>query len=234
MKKIVRKILTSFLALILSVTWTGVAMAATEVGSTDNPPTSSQEERVSNIKDEPVGEFDYTVLQSLPGYNYDKFSKCWSYYAVYDKSFSDADVLIAIKLFGEDGGNNLEEADLYAKLIDKNGNALKTVSSMYYLVDDVLYSYNEMPGEDGTMAGSVFLYDTGYELVKAFADAKEVSVKLDFYDNTTMTLDLDMAQFSTTIQVLCKNVIKYNIWDYYINNFMLGLTESMFNLTITE
>lgn len=234
MKTTIRRILATFLALVLAISMSTVAIAATPVASTDNPPTSSQEERVSNIKDEPVGEFDYTVLQSLPGYNYDKFAKCWSYYAAYDKSFSDADVVIAIKLFGEDGGNNLEEADLYAKVIDKNGNPLKTVSSMDYLVDDVLYSYNEMPGEDGTMAGSVFLYDTGYELVKAFADAKEVSVKLSFYDNTTMTLDLDMAQFSTTIQALCKNVVKYNIWDYYISNWFMGSIESMWNLTITE
>ncbi len=223
-----KKTFTSLLAVLMvfTICMSCCAFAAEEA--------TKQEERVSNIKDAPVGEFDYTVLQNEKGYNYDKFAKCWSYYQAYDEVYSDADILLAIKLFGEDGGNNLEEADLYARVVDKQGNPIKTVSSMEFLVDDVLYSYYDMPLEDGTMAGSVFLYDSGYELIKAFADAKSVSVKLSFFDNTTMTLDLDMNQFASTLQILCKNVVKYNIWDYYINNFMIGSMEKMWDLTITK
>lgn len=224
MGRTLSKVLAVVMVLVLCLSIVPVALAE-EV--------NSEEERVSNIKDEPVGEFDYTVLQNMEGFSYDKFAKCWSYYAAYDEAYSDADIIIAIKLFGEDGGNNLEEADLYAKVVDKKGNDLKTVSSMDFLIDDVLYSYKEMPEEDGTMAGSVFLYDTGYELVKAFAEAKEVSVKLSFYDNKTISFDMDMKQFSTSLQILCKNVVKYNIWDYFISNWFLGAAEGIWDLTIS-
>lgn len=190
-------------------------------------------EGTSNIREEPIGEFNYSVLQGLKGYDYDKFDKCWSYYAAYDEVFNDADVIIGIKLFGEDGGNNLEEADLYTKIIDKKGQPLKTVISMDYLIDDVLYSYKKMPGETGTMAGSVILYDTGYELVKAFADAKSVSVKLSFSEGGYINIDLNQYQFSQTLQELCKNVVNHNIWDYYIPNPMLAIVENTMNLTIS-
>lgn len=216
------KAISVLMILVLCLTCTPFAMA-------EEP----AEEKVSNIKPEPIGEFDYTVLQNFNGYNYDKFEKQWSYYAGYDKEYSDADILIAIKLFGEHGGNNLEEVDLYAKVIDKQGNNIKTVQSLSFLIDDTMYSINKMPTPDGTMAGCTFLYDSGYELVKALADGKEVSIKLSYYDGGSTILDLTYSDFAD-MQELCKNVVKYNIWDYYIQNFMLGVMEFASEFTIKK
>ena len=221
MKSSLFKAISILLVFALCLSFTPLAMA------------EDSEEKESNIKAEPVGEFDYTVLQYSKGYNYDKFAKSWSYYAGYDKEYSDADILIAIKLFGEDGGNNLEEADLYAKVVDKQGKSIKTVKSLDFLIDDVMYSINNMPAPDGTMAGSTFLYDTGYELIKALANAKSVSVKLSYYDGGNTILDLTYYDFAE-LQELCKNVVKYKIWDYYIPNFMLAIMESASDFTITK
>lgn len=224
MKKALFSALAILMAFILCVSFSVFAYAEND----------KQEERVSNIHDEPIGEFDYSVLQNLSGYEYDKFDKYWSYQDAYDEAYSDADIIIGIALFGENGGNNLEEAKLYTKVIDKKGEKLMTVKSMDFLIDDVLYSYHDMPTEDGTMAGSVVLYDTGYELVKAFAEAKEVSVKLSFYGDKSISFDMDQTQFSQTLQEVCKNIIKYNIWDYYISNWLIGSLESTWDLTITK
>ena len=197
------------------------------------PEPTPEPEPTPSPKPEPDGQFDYSVLENLKGYDYDKFDKSWSYYAAYDRVFSDADVIIGIKLFGEDGGNNLEEVDLYTKVVDKQGNKLETVETMAFLIDDTLYSYENMPLEEGTMAGSVILYNSGYELIKALAEANTVSVKLNFYSNQSMTIDLEPAQFESTLKALCQNVVKYNIWDYYIPNPMLASIESLWGLTIS-
>lgn len=42
--------------------------------------------------------FDYTVLEKLEGYSYDKFEKTWSYYGAYAKKYSDARLVIGIQV----------------------------------------------------------------------------------------------------------------------------------------
>lgn len=201
---------------------------------TATPTPTPTPEPMKNIKSEPVGQFDYSIFQGMEGYDYSKFDKCWSVASLYDYKFSDADVYIGIKLFGENGGNNLEEAQLITRIVDKSGNVIHTVSSMDFLIDGKLYSYNDMPAESGTMAGRVFLYDHGYEIVKAFAYAKTVSVKLSMYSNRTLELDLDSAQFSRTVGNLCRVIVEHNVWDYYINSSLLGSMENIWDLTISE
>ena len=205
-----------------------------EPTSTPTPTPTPTPEPLKYIKSEPVGEFDYSIFQRMEGYDYSKFDKCWSIASLYNYKFSDANVYIGIKLFGEDGGNNLEEAHLITRIVDKSGNVIQTVSSMDFLIDDKLYSYHEMPAESGTMAGRVFLYDHGYEIVKAFAHAKTVSVKLSMYSNRTLELDLDSAQFSRTVGNLCRVIVEHNVWDYYINSPLLGSMEKIWDLTISE
>lgn len=45
--------------------------------------------------------FDYTVLEKLDGYSYDKFEKTWSYYGAYAKKYSDARLVIGIQVDGD-------------------------------------------------------------------------------------------------------------------------------------
>ena len=223
MKKLLSIIFAVSLVLILSLSCSVVSMAE-----------SYNLEHESNIKDKPVGEFNYSILEGMEGYYYNKFDKCWSCYTVYDDVYSDADFLIGIKLFGVAAGNNLEEVDLKVKIVDKEGNPIEEVKAMDFLIDDVMYSYSEMPEEKSELVGTVVLYDSGYELVKAFAEAKEVSVRLFFFGDYYRIIDLDMDLFSTTLQAFCQTIVNNNIWDYYISDPFLSSFEEEYPLTITR
>ncbi len=73
MGKIIRRLLTSFFALILCMTWSTVAIAATPIASTDNAPTSSKEERLSNSKKgneaSAVKQFDLSAREYIDAFN---------------------------------------------------------------------------------------------------------------------------------------------------------------------
>lgn len=199
---------------------------------TPEPTPAPTPKPLKYIKSEPVGELNYSIFESIDGYDYSKFDRCWSVASLYDYKFSDADIYIGIKLFGEDGGNNLEEAQLITRVVDKKGAVIETVKSMAFLIDGVMYSYENMPTEEGTMAGRVFLYDQGYEIVKAFANAQSVSVQLSMYSGKVGEFDLDQSQFNRTVGNLCRIIVNNNVWDYYINNSLLGSMENIWNLTI--
>lgn len=182
----------------------------------------------------PVGSFNYKILQNEPGYIYDKFDDYWTWYAAYDEAYTDANLLIGIQLEGEVGGSDLVGATLYTKIRNKDNRVIDGVQSMAFLVDGVKYSFPEMPAEDSDLAGSVVLYKNGYELIKAFANAKEVSVKLKLFSGGTVLLDLDSAQFDRTLGNMCRKIIQYKVWDYYIENPTVEMLEVMFPMEITK
>lgn len=182
----------------------------------------------------PDGNFNYNILQNEPGYIYDKFDDYWTWYSAYDEAYTDANLLIGIQLEGEVGGSNLAGVTLYTKIRNKDNRGIDGVQSMAFLVDGVKYSFPEMPGEEGAMAGSVVLYKNGYELIKAFANAKEVSVKLKLFSGGTVLLDLDSAQFDRTLGNMCRKIIQYKVWDYYIDNPAVEMLEVMFPMEITK
>lgn len=182
----------------------------------------------------PDGHFNYAILENEPGYLYDRFDDYWTWYAAYDEVYSDADVIIGIQLEGEVDGSDPVGATLYTKIMDKDGRTIDFVQGMIFLIDDVKYSFNKMPGEDGAMAGSVVLYKDGYEIVKAFAEAKEVSVKLKLFSGKSIILDLNKAEFNRTLGNMCKKIVAYNVWDYYLENPGVEMLEMMFPLEITR
>lgn len=182
----------------------------------------------------PDGSFNYNILQNEPGYIYDKFDDYWTWYAAYDEAYTDANLLIGIQLEGEVGGSDLVGATLYTKIRNKDNRVIDGVQSMAFLVDGVKYSFPEMPAEDSDLAGSVVLYKNGYELIKAFANAKEVSVKLKLFSGGTVLLDLDSAQFDRTLGNMCRKIIQYKVWDYYIDNPSVEMLEVMFPMEITK
>ena len=143
-------------------------------------------------------------------------------------------MLIGIQLEGEVGGSDLAGVTLYTKIRNKDNRVIDSVQSMVFLVDEVKYSFPEMPAEDAAMAGSVVLYKNGYELIKAFANANEVSVKLKLYSGGTLILDLDGAQFDRTLGNMYRKIIRYKVWDYYIENPAVEMLEMMFPMEITK
>ena len=209
-------------------------LAAKENSHKDSTGSYTTQSPASNGPAAPSTGFNYTILQNEPGYIYDKFDEYWTWYAAYDEAYTDADLLIGIQLEGEVGGSDLAGVTLYTKIRDKSNKTIDGVQSMAFLVDGVKYSFPEMPGEDGAMAGSVVLYKNGYELIKAFANAKEVSVKLKLFSGGTVLLDLDSAQFDRTLGNMCRKIIQYKVWDSYIENPAVEMLEMMFPMEITK
>lgn len=178
---------------------------------------------LKNIKSHIDGSFDYTVLQDLAGYHYDESEKRWTYDAAYIQTFADAYIILDLELFGEENGSNLKDAVFWAKTVDKEGNQIETVKSIRFIIDGATYSYAYM----GNPRGALPLYEKGYDLVKALSDANTVTVELDYKSGSYIELELDKTGFSQTIQELCKNVVKYKIWDYYIANSATESWEAM-------
>ncbi len=59
--------------------------------------------------------FDYTVLEKLDGYTYDKSDKTWLYNGHYLKEFSDATIGVGLQADGDE--NTVQGVVLYAKEI---------------------------------------------------------------------------------------------------------------------
>jgi hypothetical protein len=73
-----------------------------------------------------------------------------------------------------------------------------------------------------------------YELIKALAEAKEVSVKLTLFGGNTLRLNLDRTQFNSRLGNMCKKIEQYRLWDHYIDNPAVEMLETMYPLEITK
>ena len=80
--------------------------------------------------------FDYTVLEKLDGYSYDKFEKTWSYYGAYAKKYSDARLVIGIQVDGDK--DSVLAVQFYAKAVDNKNETYSMVEEVSILADDTL------------------------------------------------------------------------------------------------
>lgn len=210
-----KKTLSLFLVLVIIVCGCFSAIAD-EDGST--------EIAASNIKDPVVGTFDYSVLKNLDGYDYDAFDKQWSFYRAYTKKYSDAYLVIGLQAWGVAGSGNVEEVQLYVKCLDNSGDKKDTFYQFQFLIDDKLYATSGIPIH-GTTSDYVILYDNGYEFVKAIANASSVSVKLSSLKGS-LTIELDKAQFASSLKDWCSIMIENSAWDYYEPSSRLASREA--------
>ena len=178
-------------------------------------------------------EFDYkTVLGSRSGYDYDKFDKHWSYYQAYVEHYNDGDVVIGISAWGVKGGSNLDDTELYVKVLDTNGEPMWTVESIAFLVGEDLYSYSSM--SEGSTSSTVFIGKNGQALIKALADCdpSDVAVKIESNKGSYLTIDLDAAELTRTLKEFCRVYSKYNMFDYSDDTTFLEYAELMYPLYI--
>lgn len=173
------------------------------------------------------GKFNYTLLEKLDGYKYDKFDDTWTYYRAYVEKYSDAYAVIGIQLEGDKEGISYAPT-LYTKINDTSNKPLYTVTKISFLVDGAKFEYNSMlEGSDS----SVMLGKEGKKLVDALSNCKSVSVKLTFGDSY-ITIDLDQKQVETTLKAISKQLIKNNVWDY-IDSSMVDFFETLYPISIT-
>ena len=117
--------------------------------------------------------FDYTVLEKLDGYSYDKFEKTWSYYGAYAKKYSDARLVIGIQVDGDK--DSVLAVQFYAKAVDNKNETYSMVEEVLILADDTLITCTLMPidGEQVTL-----VLTSNADALQAIANAKEISFKV--------------------------------------------------------
>ena len=140
--------------------------------------------------------FDYTVLEKLDGYSYDKFEKTWSYYGAYAKKYSDARLVIGIQVDGDK--DSVLAVQFYAKAVDNKNDTLITCKLM------------PIDGEQVTL-----VLTSNADALQAIANAKEISfkVKMKLGSITLEPTMEDLADFIAVIKTICE----YNILSYSTN-----------------
>lgn len=180
-----------------------------------------------------AADFNNSALSKLDGYKYDKFTKSWSYYEAYVEKYSDGNVVIGMKIYSEDGSSNPSMGELYVKIIDKDGNSIRTVENITFLINGTLYTYETLL--PGSSSSSVIIGEGSMELIKALADASDVSVKIGHNRGYT-TIDLNKKDFETSLKRFCKNWLTYDYYKYVSeeNLEFIRMVEDYMPLTVTK
>ena len=154
--------------------------------------------------------FDYTVLEKLDGYSYDKFEKTWSYYGAYVKEYSDASLVIGIQVEGDK--DSVQAVIFYAKAVDNKNETYSMVKEVSVLADDTLITCKLMQ-TDGEQATLVLTPNA--DALQAIANAKEISFKVKMKAGN-ITLEPTMEELADLIAVI-KTICEYNILSYSTN-----------------
>lgn len=154
--------------------------------------------------------FDYTVLEKLDGYSYDKFEKTWSYYGAYVKEYSDASLVIGIQVEGDK--DSVQAVIFYAKAVDNKNETYSMVKEVSVLADDTLITCKLMQ-TDGEQATLVLAPNA--DALQAIANAKEISFKVKMKAGN-ITLEPTMEELADLIAVI-KTICEYNILSYSTN-----------------
>jgi len=149
--------------------------------------------------------FDYTVLEKLKGYSYDKFNRAWSFYDAYTKKYSDAELTIGIHLEGTKESIQYPPM-LYARIRKPNSRELLyTVTGLDILVDDTIFSYEKMHENENTESAA-FLYLEGKQLVEALAKGTECSVRFHTKYGS-FTIDIPKTEYNNTLKRVSKVLV---------------------------
>lgn len=124
--------------------------------------------------------FDYTVLEKLDGYTYDKSDKTWLYNGHYLKEFSDATIGVGLQADGDE--NTVQGVVLYAKALDNKNETYGIIQEVTILAGEVeiICKLMDMDGEQLTIMTA-----TNEEALSAIVNAKEISIKVKMSISTT-------------------------------------------------
>lgn len=168
--------------------------------------------------------FDYTVLEKLDGYSYDKFEKAWSYYGAYVKTYSDARIVFGIRVDGDK--ESVQTVQLYAKAVDNKNETYSMVQKVEILADDTLITCNLMQGE-GYQQTLVFA--SNVDALQAIANAKEIAFKITMKAGT-LTLEPSADEVAEFVEAV-KNIYEKDIMSYVTN---AGFTDAEIQYVATN
>ena len=145
--------------------------------------------------------FDYTVLEKLDGYNYDKFEKMWSLAGEY--RIKAADGYISVTLIALGDKESVQGVMLTAGVYKSDGSIYGTIDKIEILADDTLISIKMMPLE-GQQAR--LLTDTSAEALRLISEAKEIS---DFVQAAKAIIENNMLSLSTNAGIDSEAIEKF-------------------------
>lgn len=149
--------------------------------------------------------FDYTVLEKLDGYNYDKFEKMWSLAGEY--RIKAADGYISVTLIALGDKESVQGVMLTAGVYKSDGSIYGTIDKIEILADDTLISIKMMPLE-GQQAR--LLTDTSTETLRLISEAKEISFKIALKNAGSGTFDPTADEIADFVQA-AKAIIENNM-----------------------
>ena len=149
--------------------------------------------------------FDYTVLEKLDGYNYDKFEKMWSLAGEY--RIKAADGYISTTLIALGDKESVQGVMLTAGVYKSDGSLYSTIDKIEILADDTLMSIKMMPLE-GQQAR--LLTDTSAEALRLISEAKEISFKITLKNAGSGTFDPTEDEIANFVQA-AKAIVDNNM-----------------------
>ena len=169
-----------------------------------------------------VDSFDISPIRYKYGFTYDEFSKSWKYLYKHDKVFSDALESVWIVVYSEDYGTNIAEVDIRASLTWRDAaNSYMTVKGVEILIGDDVYHVDMIESPNERYSYSVLYNETSYNLIEAISKAYSLKIKV-IYDNTSDIIEL----WTNPFRNLCGDIVRYNMWDYYIPNDYLSTLDT--------
>ena len=149
--------------------------------------------------------FDYTVLEKLDGYSYDKFEKMWSLAGEY--RIKAADGYISVTLIALGDKESVQGVMLTAGVYKSDGSLYSTIDKIEILADDTLISIKMMPLE-GQQAR--LLTDTSVEALRLISEAKEISFKIALKNAGSGTFDPTEDEIANFVQA-AKAIVDNNM-----------------------
>lgn len=149
--------------------------------------------------------FDYTVLEKLDGYNYDKFEKMWSLAGEY--RIKAADGYISTTLIALGDKESVQGVMLTAGVYKSDGSLYSTIDKIEILADDTLISIKMMPLEEQQAR---LLTDTSVEALRLISEAKEISFKITLKNAGSGTFDPTEDEIANFVQA-AKAIVENNM-----------------------
>ncbi len=155
--------------------------------------------------------FDYTVLEKLDGYSYDKFEKTWLYFGKITKESAGNFITVGLVVTGDK--ETVTSILLGAETGKNVGSSSDIIEKLVILADDTLITVSMMPVND--MQGKM-LTTLNAEALQIIAEAKEVAFKAYLTDGSTRVFEPTAEEAADFIQA-AQIINDYDLLEYSTN-----------------
>lgn len=166
--------------------------------------------------------FDYTVLEKLDGYSYDKFEKTWLFSRMITKKSAGNFITVGLVVTGDK--ETVTSILLGAETGKNVGSSSDIIEKLMILADDTLITVSMIPVSD--MQGKM-LTTLNAEALQIIAEAKEVAFKAYLTDGSTRVFEPTAEETADFIQA-AQIINDYDLLEYSTNwNFSAEEVQSL-------